>query len=54
MAILILKVLTAWSAIALIAGFGLGAAIRHSDRIRKDAFLSCVFSYLEDMHSTRS
>jgi len=53
MTILILKVLGTWSAIALVTGFGLGAAIRRSDRARKDAFLSCVFSYLEGLQSTR-
>jgi len=53
MPILILKILTTWSAIAIVTGFGLGAAIRHSDRARKDAFLTCVFSYLESMRTSR-
>jgi hypothetical protein len=54
MAILILKILATWSAVAIVTGFGLGAAIRHSDRLRKDAFLTCVFSYMESMQTSRS
>jgi hypothetical protein len=54
MAILVLKVLACWSALAIVTGFGLGAAIRHGDRARKDIFLTCVFAYLEAMQATGS
>jgi hypothetical protein len=54
MGILILKVLATWSLVALVAGFGLGAAIRRGDKVRKDAFLSCVFSSLESLQAYRS
>jgi hypothetical protein len=54
MAILLVKVLVTWSAIAIVTGFSLGAAIRRGDRLRKDAFLSCVFAYLELMHTSRA
>jgi len=49
-----LKVLATWSLVALVAGFALGAVIRRGDRIRKDQFLSCVFSSLETMQAYRS
>lgn len=54
MGILILKVLSMWSLVAVAAGFGLGAAIRRGDRVRKDEFLSCVFSSLEALQAFRS
>jgi len=54
MGILILKVLASWSLIAMVTGFGLGAAIRRADRVRKDVFLSCVFSSLESLQAYRS
>ena len=47
MGVLILKVLSTWSVVALVAGLGLGAAIRRGERVRKDEFLSCVFASLE-------
>jgi hypothetical protein len=47
MGILILKVLATWSVVALVAGLGLGAAIRRGERVRKDEFLSYVFASLE-------
>jgi hypothetical protein len=53
MGILILKVLAMWSLVALVAGFGLGAAIRRGERVRKDEFLSCVFASLETMQASR-
>jgi hypothetical protein len=53
MAILLVKVIVTWSAVAIVTGFSLGAAIRRGDRLRKDAFLSCVFAYLELMHASR-
>ena len=53
MAILALKVLVSWSALAIVTGFALGAVIRRSDRIRKDLFLACVYAYLETMHTVR-
>ena len=54
MAILVLKILASWSAIAIVAGFALGAAIGRSDRVRKDVFLTCVFAYLEAMQTSGS
>jgi hypothetical protein len=54
MAILVFKIIASWSAIAIVTGFALGAAIRHSDRIRKDVFLTCVFDYLETMQTSGS
>ncbi len=54
MGFLMLKVLVTWSVVALAAGFALGAVIRRGDRIRKDEFLSCVFSSIETMQASRS
>ena len=54
MGILILKVLATWSLAALVAGLGLGAAIRRGERVRKDEFLSYVFASLETMQAYRS
>ena len=54
MAILILKVLACWSALAFVTGFAFGAAIRRSDRVRKDIFLTCVYAYLEAMQTSGS
>jgi hypothetical protein len=54
MGILILKVLGLWSLFAMVAGFGLGAAIRRGERLRKDEFLSCVFASLESLKASRS
>ena len=54
MGIFILKVLAMWSLVALAAGFGLGAAIRRGERVRRDEFLSCVFASLETMQAFRS
>ena len=54
MGILLLKVLAMWSLVALVAGLGLGAAIRRGERVRKDEFLSCVFASLETMQALRS
>jgi hypothetical protein len=54
MGMLILKVLAMWSLVAMIAGLGLGAAIRRGERVRKDEFLSCVFATLEDLQASRS
>jgi hypothetical protein len=54
MGILILKVLAMWSLVAVVAGFGLGAAIRRGERLRKDEFLSCVFASLETLQASRS
>jgi len=47
MGILLLKVLVAWSLVALVAGLALGIAIRRGDRIRKEEFLSSVLEFLE-------
>jgi hypothetical protein len=54
MGVLILKVLSTWSVVALVAGLGLGAAIRRGERIRKDEFLSCVFATLETTQAYRN
>lgn len=54
MGILILKVLSMWLLVALVAGFGLGAAIRKGERVRKDEFLSCVYASLENLQASRS
>jgi len=54
MGILILKVLAMWSLVAMLAGLGLGAAIRRGERVRKDEFLSCVFATLETLQASRS
>lgn len=54
MGILILKVLAMWSLVAMVAGLGLGAAIRRGERARKDEFLSCVFATLETLQASRS
>jgi hypothetical protein len=54
MGILILKVLAMWSLISLVAGLGLGAAIRRGERARRDEFLSCVFASLESLQASRS
>jgi hypothetical protein len=53
MGILILKVLAMWSLVALVAGFGLGAAIARGERVRKDEFLSYVFASLETLQGSR-
>jgi hypothetical protein len=53
MGILIIKVLAMWSVVALVAGLGLGAAIRRGERVRKDEFLSYVFASLETMQASR-
>ena len=53
MGILILKVLALWSLVAMVAGLGLGAAIRKGERVRKEEFLSCVFASLESMQASR-
>jgi hypothetical protein len=54
MGILVLKILVAWSLIAILAGLGLGAAISRGERVRQDEFLSCVFASLESMQGFRS
>lgn len=54
MGMLILKVFAMWSLVAMIAGLGLGAAIRRGERVRKDEFLSCVFATLETLQASRS
>jgi hypothetical protein len=54
MLILILKILVMWSLVAIVAGLGLGAAIRRGERVRKDEFLSSVFASLETMQGFRS
>ena len=51
MGILILKVLAMWSFMALVVGMFLGAAIRKGDEVRKDVFLSCVFSSIEELQA---
>ena len=51
--LVLLKVMVTWSAVAIVTGFSLGAAIRRGDRLRKDAFLSCVYAYMEAMQTSR-
>ena len=53
MGILIVKILAMWSLMALVAGLGLGAAIRKAERVRKDEFLSSVFAFLETLQASR-
>ena len=53
MSILLLKILAVWAWIALVAAFGLGAAIRRCERVRKDEFLSRVFASLEALQASR-
>jgi hypothetical protein len=53
MVILVLKILTIWSALAFVTGLGLGAAIQRSDRIRKDEFLTRVFAIAEALQTSR-
>jgi hypothetical protein len=54
MGILILKVLVTWSLVAVVAGLAVGAAISRGERVRKDEFLSYVFSSLETMQGSRN
>jgi hypothetical protein len=54
MLMILLKVLATWSLLAMATGFVLGAAIRKGDQIRKDVFLSSVFSSLEALQASRS
>ena len=54
MGTLILEILVMWSLVAMVAGLGLGAAIRRGERVRKDEFLSCVFASLESLQASRS
>jgi hypothetical protein len=53
MGILILKVLAAWSLVAVVAGVSLAAAIRRGERVRREQFLSYVLASLETMRSSR-
>ena len=53
MAMLVMKIMLIWWAVAIVTGFGLGAAIRRGDRLRKDAFLSCIYAYMEIMQASR-
>jgi hypothetical protein len=46
MALLAMKVLTIWSAVSLLAGFGLGAVIRTAERAQKDEVLSTLLATL--------
>ena len=54
MGFLILKILTIWTLVAFVACLALGAVVRHAERARKDAFLTCVFSSLEALEAFRS
>jgi hypothetical protein len=54
MGILVLKIIAMWSMVALVAGLGLGAAIRRGERTRKDEFLSSVFETIETLQASRS
>jgi hypothetical protein len=54
MGVLVLKIFAMWSLVSVVAGLALGAAIRKGERVRKDAFLSCVFASLETLQGSRS
>jgi hypothetical protein len=50
---LAMKVLTIWSAAALIAGLGLGALIRAAERAQKEEVLTALFATLADERISR-
>jgi hypothetical protein len=52
-AIKALEVLAVWSSLSLMTGFVLGALIRKAERMRRDEFLSALFSTLEILQSSR-
>ena len=54
MGILVLKILGLWSALALVSGLVLGAAIERGNRVRRNVFVSCVFASLEILQGSRS
>jgi hypothetical protein len=54
MAILLLEALAVWCGLAVALGFALGAAIKRADRVRKDAFLTCVFATIETLQASQS
>jgi hypothetical protein len=49
MILLVLKVLVLWFVVASVTGLALGAMIRKGDRIRKDEFLTDLYSTLETL-----
>lgn len=53
MSTLLLEILAIWGVAALVAAFGLGAAIRKGEQARKDEFLSSVFASVEALQSFR-
>jgi len=53
MEILLLDVLALWTALAVVVGFALGAAIKRADRARKDVFLTCAFAAIEALQTSQ-
>ena len=45
--------LAAWAGVAVIVGLAMGASIRSAERLRTEALLTNLFSYLARTHSTR-
>ena len=53
MFLLAIKILSVWTAAALAAGLGLGAAIRTAERDYKEEFLDALFSTLAGQRIAR-
>jgi hypothetical protein len=53
MRILAVEIFVVWSVVALLAGLAVGAVIGKADRIRKDEFLSALFSNLANLPTSR-
>lgn len=54
MLILLLEILAVWSAVAVVTGFGLAAAIRQAERAQKDVVLTCLFATVEVLQAAGS
>jgi hypothetical protein len=54
MGILVLRLISIWLLLAVVVGFGVGAAIRRGEQIRKDEFLSYVFASIEALQASQS
>ncbi len=52
-AIKAMEILAVWSLLSLMTGLVLGALIRKAERMRRDEFLSDLFSTLEILQSSR-
>jgi hypothetical protein len=48
-----MEFLAVWSLLSLMAGFVIGALICKAERVRRDEFLSDLFSTLEILQSSR-